>query len=65
MEILKRIFKQHYLINEYIENEYKYFGTDKYNEKYMNFLWDAKLNLHTRYIINITYIIILIIIILK
>jgi len=65
MKILKIIFKKHYLLNEYIKNEYKHFGTNEYNEEYMNFLWDAKLNLHLKYIIYITCLIALIIITLK
>lgn len=62
---MKRIFKTHYLINDLIQNEYKNFGTDSYNEEYMNFLWDAKSNLHLKYIFNISCLIALIIIILK
>jgi hypothetical protein len=65
MKILKRIFPTHYLINKYIEDEYRYFGTDKYDKEFMDFLWNSKLNLHLKYIFNIFAFILLIIVILK
>lgn len=64
-KVLKKIFPTHYLINSYIKEEYEYFGTDNYNEDYMNFLWDSKLNLHLKYIFNIFGFTLLIIAILK
>lgn len=62
---MKKLFKTHYLIKSYIEEEYSKFGTNEYNEEYMNFLWDAKFNLHLKYIIYLCCLIVLIIIILK
>ena len=62
---MKKLFKTNYLIKSYIEEEYSKFGTNEYNEEYMNFLWDAKLNLHLKYIIDLCCLIVLIIIILK
>jgi hypothetical protein len=64
-KVLKKIFPTHYLINKYIEDEYRYFETDKYDKDYMDFLWDSKLNLHIRYFINILALLIFTLIILK
>lgn len=50
---MKKLFKTHFLIRDYINAESEKIETEEYNEEFMDLLWHAQLGLHTQYLFNL------------
>lgn len=62
---MKKLFRKHFLIKDAIRAERENYGTDKYDEQYMDILYEALFGCHMGYLLNIVLCAIIIKSILK